>query len=374
MTGLIYCPHCTTRLASRFIDGRSRLFCSKCNKPIYENPVPSTASVVINENQEILLVKRNIEPKKGDWCLPGGFIELYEKSEECCLRELKEETNLEGEIERLAGVYLSKSPIYKSVLVIGYSIKNIRGEIRPGDDSEEVRFFSFKEMPKIAFDSHQSIFENALKFREIDKRDSICKFKNLNNLGAYVITSCNHIEIVKKACKAGANIVQYRDKILIRKHLLENAIEIRNITNKYNSIFIVNDFIDIALMSQADGVHLGQDDIPVLEARKITSANFIIGVSTHSLRQAIKAEKEGADYIGIGPVFATPLKENYPPIGLNKVKEVLKAVSIPVVGIGGLNLNNLSELKDIGLRNFAMLREFQSNTEQAVNKINSLFT
>jgi thiamine-phosphate diphosphorylase len=373
MTNLIYCPHCATRLTSRFVDGRSRLFCFKCNKPIYENPVPSTASVVINENQEILLVKRNIEPKKGEWCLPGGFIELYEKSEECCLRELKEETNLEGEIKRLAGVYLSKSPIYKSVLVIGYSIKNIRGEIRPGDDSEEVRFFSFKEMPKIAFDSHQYIFENVLKLREIDKKDSICKFKNLNNLGAYVITSCNHIEIVKKACKAGANIVQYRDKIFMRKLLLENAIEIRNITNKYNSIFIVNDFIDIALMSQADGVHLGQDDIPVLEARKITPKNFIIGVSTHSLRQAIKAEKEGADYIGIGPVFATPTK-NYPSIGLNKVKEVLKAVSIPVVGIGGLNLNNLSELKDIGLKNFAMIREFQNNTEQAVNKINSLFT
>ena len=371
MTSLIYCPHCSTRLINKFIDEKNRLFCTKCNKPIYENPVPSTACVVINEKEEILLVKRGAEPRKGEWCLPGGFIELYERPEKGCLRELKEETNLEGEIERLVGVCLSESPIYKSVLVIGYSIKNFRGKIKPGDDSEEARFFNFKEMPKIAFDSHRSIFEKALELRKINKKNWIYKFKNLNSLGAYVITSPDHIKIAEKALRAGANIIQYRDKTSQRKDLLRNAIEIRNITNKYNSIFIVNDFIDIALMSHADGVHLGQDDIPVLEARKITSSNFIIGVSTHSLSQAIEAQSHGADYIGIGPVFSTPLKKNHPSIELNTVKEVLETVNIPVVAIGGLNLDNILKLRNIGIKNFAMIREFQTNTEQAVKKINN---
>lgn len=371
MTSLIYCPHCSTRLINKFIDEKNRLFCTKCNKPIYENPVPSTACVVINEKEEILLVKRSAEPRKGEWCLPGGFIELYERPEAGCLRELKEETNLEGEIEKLVGVCLSESPIYKSVLVIGYSIKNFRGKIKPGDDSEEARFFNFKEMPKIAFDSHRSIFEKALELRKINKKNWIYKFKNLNSLGAYVITSPDHIKIAEKALRAGANIIQYRDKTSQRKDLLRNAIEIRNITNKYNSIFIVNDFIDIALMSHADGVHLGQDDIPVLEARKITSSNFIIGVSTHSLSQAIEAQSHGADYIGIGPVFSTPLKKNHPSIELNTVKEVLETVNIPVVAIGGLNLDNILKLRNIGIKNFAMIREFQTNTEQAVKKINN---
>ena len=371
MTSLIYCPYCRTRLINKLIDEKNRLFCTKCNKLIYENPVPSTACVVINEKEEILLVKRGVEPRKGEWCLPGGFIELYERPEGGCLRELREETNLEGEIERLVSVCLSGSPIYKSVLVISYSIKNFIGKVKPGDDSEEARFFDFKEMPKIAFDSHQSIFEKALELRKINKKKWVYKFKNLNSLGAYVITSPDHIKIAEKALKAGANIIQYRDKTSQRKDLLKNAIEIRNITNKYNSIFIVNDFIDIALMSHADGVHLGQDDIPVLETRKITSANFIIGVSAHSLNQAIEAQKQGADYIGIGPVFSTPLKENYPPIGLNTVKEVLKRVNIPVVAIGGLNLDNILKLRNIGVKNFAMIREFQTNTKQAVKKINN---
>jgi thiamine-phosphate pyrophosphorylase len=194
----------------------------------------------------------------------------------------------------------------------------------------------------------------------------------ISPFGAYVITSGDHIKVARSACEGGARIIQYRDKESSRKDMLRISDEIREITRKFNSLFIVNDFIDIALMSQADGVHLGQDDIPIVRAREMTPRDFIIGVSTHSLEQAIEAEKNGADYIGIGPVFATPTKDNYSPIGLSVVEQVIKNVNISVVAIGGLNLENLDGLIEIGVRNAAILRAFQEDTRRRVKKVNFL--
>jgi thiamine-phosphate pyrophosphorylase len=188
--------------------------------------------------------------------------------------------------------------------------------------------------------------------------------------GAYVITSKDHVKIAGEACKGGARIIQYRDKSSSRQDMLEIADKIRKITKKSGSLFIINDFIDIARMSGADGVHLGQDDIPIQRAREITPEGFIIGISTHSLEQAKEAEEKGADYIGIGPVFSTPTKENYTPIGLSTVEEVLRSVNIPVVAIGGINIENLVHLIKIGTRNVAMVREFQENTLEKVKKVN----
>jgi thiamine-phosphate pyrophosphorylase len=190
------------------------------------------------------------------------------------------------------------------------------------------------------------------------------------NFGAYVITSKDHVKIAEEACKGGVRVIQYRDKKSSRRDMLEIADKIRKITRKFDSLFIVNDFIDIALISKADGFHLGQDDVPIKRAREITPKGFIIGVSTHSLEQAQEAEKKGADYIGIGPVFSTPTKENYTTIGLSTVREVLQNVNIPVVAIGGINIENIDRLIEIGVHNVAMVREFQENTLEKVKKIN----
>jgi thiamine-phosphate pyrophosphorylase len=192
------------------------------------------------------------------------------------------------------------------------------------------------------------------------------------HFGAYVITSKDHVKIAEEACKGGARVIQYRDKSSSRQDMLEIADKIRKITKKFDSLFIINDFIDIAQMSVADGVHLGQDDIPVQRAREITPDGFIIGFSTHSLEQAKEAEKAGADYIGIGPVFSTPTKENYVPIGISTVEEVLQSVIIPVVAIGGIDIENIGELVKIGVRNVAMVRAFQEKTLEKVKKINFL--
>jgi thiamine-phosphate pyrophosphorylase len=194
----------------------------------------------------------------------------------------------------------------------------------------------------------------------------------VSHFGAYVITSGDHVKIAREACEGGAKVVQYRDKTSTKQEMLKIADEIRKITKEYNSLFIVNDFIDIAHKSGADGVHLGQDDVPIFKARKITPDDFIIGISTHSLEQAIDEEKAGADYIGIGPVFGTPTKEEYNPIGLSCVREVLRSVSIPVVAIGGIDIGTIKELVEIGVQNVAMVRAFQEKTGEKVKKTNFL--
>lgn len=366
-----FCPYCRHKLTEKIIEDRLRLYCTQCRSPIYENPIPATAAVYFNENHEVLLVRRKVDPKKGEWCLPGGFVELEETPEQCCVRELKEETNLNGEIRNLMGVYLSDSPVYKSVLVIGYLLNRVDGQIRAGDDSDEVDFFSLDHLPAIAFMSHRSLIRDAYGLFSKSKPGS-AKRGDLLRFGAYVITSLDPIEMIRKACLAGARIIQYRDKTAGPKELLANSRRIREITREKNTLFIVNDYPDIALLSEADGVHLGQDDLPVHEVRRMTPSGFIVGVSTHSLEQALDAEKAGADYIAIGPVFATPTKEDSHPIGLKIVKKVIQAVSIPVVAIGGLNLENVSNLKKIGVKNVAMVRAFQGDTEITVKQLNKL--
>jgi thiamine-phosphate diphosphorylase len=371
-----FCYFCGGPLIEKWVEDRSRLYCNSCTRPIYENPIPATAAVVMNREGEVLLVKRNVEPKAGEWCLPGGFVELFEDPEEACLRELKEETGLDGEIDHWAGNIISESPVYKSVLILGYLIKNTRGTLKAGDDCGDARYFKpgTAAMPRLAFRSHRRVLENVLTHKSVagagwkpvvrlDLSDPGC-------FGAYVITSGDHLETAKKACAAGARVLQYRDKKANRREMLKIARRIREITAASRTLFIVNDSIDIALLAGADGVHLGQDDIPIIEAREITPPGFIIGISTHSLDQALDAERSGADYIGSGPVFATPTKEDYIPIGPKTVKQVLQSVHIPVVAIGGLNLENLHELRAVGAKNFAMVRAFQTNTEETVIRIN----
>jgi thiamine-phosphate diphosphorylase len=370
MNSKIFCHGCGGRLTEKYVEDRERLFCPACGEPVYENPVPSTAAVVIDEKGQLLLVKRKVEPKIGQWCLPGGFLELDETPEDGCLRELEEETGLSGEIDRWVGNISSKNALYKTVVVMGYTVKNMSGRLQARDDCLDARFFSLETMPPIAFASHRTIVENALKQEHVrNKRPHTAQ---TGDWGAYVITSGNHIEIAENACKAGAKILQYRDKTSSRKVMLEQAKTIRAITREHGTLFIVNDYIDIAMLCAADGVHLGQDDIPIAAARTITPGHFIIGRSTHSLEQALEAVRQGADYIGSGPVFATPTKENYIPIGIQTLEEVLKRVDIPVVAIGGLNPGNISELRQYGARNFAMVRAFLQNTGAVVRQINAI--
>jgi ADP-ribose pyrophosphatase YjhB (NUDIX family) len=151
----LFCHFCGTRLTERLCEDVVRLFCKKCNEPLYENPVPANCLVVIDKKERVLLIKRNVEPKKGFWCLPGGFMELGETPEEAALRELNEETGLSGRIDMLLGVTSNHNKLYGTVLMLGYLIKSFSGVLKAGDDASDVAYFHPDTMPELAFESHR---------------------------------------------------------------------------------------------------------------------------------------------------------------------------------------------------------------------------
>lgn len=157
-----YCPVCRTSLKRRKLDGRSRLLCPECGWVRYENPFPSAVALVRNSKGEILLVKRGVEPHKGRWALPSGFIEADETPEEACCRELKEETNLDGRVLRLIGVYSEQTKLYGRVLLIAYVVKPGKGKVVAGSDTKGARFFSAEKLPAIPLSSHRQIIKDTL--------------------------------------------------------------------------------------------------------------------------------------------------------------------------------------------------------------------
>ncbi len=162
---------------------------------------------------------------------------------------------------------------------------------------------------------------------------------------------------IENALKGGVDVIQLRSKQLSDADLFKIGKAIRRITLKRKKLFIVNDRTDLMLALNADGVHLGQDDLPVDAARHLFGKQHrFIGKSTHSIAQAIQAEKEGADYIGFGPIFGTPTKPTYEPIGLKDVSALKKKIKIPFVCIGGINENNLDEVLDAGAERVAVVR------------------
>ena len=150
-----FCPYCGTRLTEKICEGSPRLFCEHCDEPIYENPIPASCLVVVDNMNRVLLVKRSVEPKKGFWCLPGGFMELGESPEKAALRELEEETGLSGRIEMLLGVSSNPSAQYHTVLMVGYLIRQYTGTLIAGDDADDAVYFHYDELPEIAFESHE---------------------------------------------------------------------------------------------------------------------------------------------------------------------------------------------------------------------------
>jgi 8-oxo-dGTP diphosphatase len=151
-----FCHFCAQALEERHIEGRMRLYCARCQEPIYENPVPAACVVLIDDQQRLLLVKRKVAPKEGRWCLPGGFIECGETTEQAAIRELREETGLSGRINTLIGVTTSPGTLYKSILLVGYLITCFSGSATAGDDASAVAFFNLDQMPEIAFESHSA--------------------------------------------------------------------------------------------------------------------------------------------------------------------------------------------------------------------------
>jgi thiamine-phosphate pyrophosphorylase len=363
-----FCPRCGKPLQKRCLEGRERGYCPACRAVAYENPVPATAAVVFNERHELLLVRRGAEPGLGKWCLPGGFQETGETPEQCMLRELLEETGLIGGIRGLIALEMGMNPVAGEVLVAGFLVAVESGELQPGDDAVAAEYFPLRQLPELAFQSHARIIEQA--GRPLRTR---LRFHDLPG-GAYVVTSNDHLAIARAACRGGARFVQYREKDAPARQRLATARRIREHCRESGTLFIVNDQLDIAVLSEADGVHVGQDDIAIHDARRLLPPGMIIGVSCSSLEEAREAERQGADYLGVGAVIATPTKEGYPVLGLDGLRRIAAMSALPVVAIGGIDLGNMAGIKAAGARYAAMVREFQEDTAARVAAVNRLFS
>lgn len=163
---------------------------------------------------------------------------------------------------------------------------------------------------------------------------------------------------VEDSIKGGATIVQLREKFIDDNKFLEIAKEVQKITKKYNIPLIINDNVKIAKEIDAEGVHIGQSDESLEEARKELGENKIIGVSVGSIEEALKAEIGGADYLGIGTIFYTGSKKDInEPLGIENLKNIVESIKIPCIAIGGIHLNNIKEVMETGVNGVAVISE-----------------
>jgi thiamine-phosphate pyrophosphorylase len=180
-------------------------------------------------------------------------------------------------------------------------------------------------------------------------------------------------EIINEAIKGGAEIIQLREKEWGKDKVKEEAVKLLKICRENNVLFIVNDYIDIALEIGADGVHLGQSDMSIAEARETCGDKLIIGLSTHSVEQAIDADQEDVDYITIGPIFKTRVKDYI--VGVEIIKPVLDNVQKPVIAIGGINKKNIGEVLEQGVESVAVIsavvsaEDVKKAAEELVNRL-----
>jgi len=181
-----------------------------------------------------------------------------------------------------------------------------------------------------------------------------------------------HVELAQMAIKGGADTIQFRQKTGATREMIEICREMKRICGEAEVTFIVNDRVDVAIASGADGVHLGQDDFPIPLARKLLGENRIIGGSAVTLEEAQECFSEGADYIGLGPVYPTTSKEDAGPVtGIALLEEVVKAVSVPIIAIGGVTVENTPEVIRAGAQGIAVISAVccQENPEQAARKL-----
>lgn len=198
------------------------------------------------------------------------------------------------------------------------------------------------------------------------------------DLSLYLVTDKRNktddefLEIIEEAIKGGTTVVQIREKEGETLDFYNLALKVKEITSKYNVPLIVNDRIDVALAIKSEGVHIGQTDMPADVARSLIGDEMILGVSASTVEEARKAEKDGADYIGTGAVFPTATKDDAPSITKDDLKEVTGSINIPTVAIGGITLENASELAGTGIAGISVVSAIMNSKDPKIASENLL--
>lgn len=205
---------------------------------------------------------------------------------------------------------------------------------------------------------------------------------NKIDLSLYLVTDNSDdvdkfLSTIEEAVKGGVTVVQIREKTADTLDFYNLALKVKEITTKYNVPLIINDRVDVALAIDADGVHVGQSDMPCDVTRRLMGPNKILGISAATVEEAKKAESDGADYIGTGAVFPTATKDDADSVTKEELIEIVKSINIPVVAIGGINLDNASQLTDTGIAGLSVVSAIMSSdnpkksSEELLNIFNS---
>ena len=204
---------------------------------------------------------------------------------------------------------------------------------------------------------------------------------NADAMTLYAVTDRTWVEDttlmnqVKEALEGGITFLQLREKHLSKEEFIKEAREMKELSKEYKVPFVINDNIEVALAVDADGVHIGQDDMSVEEARKLLGEDKIIGVSAHNVEEAIKAQKGGADYLGVGAMFPTGTKTDAESVSMEELQKIRTAVSLPIVVIGGINKGNAGRFKPMGIDGLAVVSAIiaQSDIKAAAAELKDLF-
>jgi len=185
----------------------------------------------------------------------------------------------------------------------------------------------------------------------------------------------SHIEVASRLIRAGVKTIQLRDKFRSKGELLPVAQQLKNLCSEHGVLFIMNDYLDLVLATDADGLHLGQKDLPVKVARKLLPIDRILGCSVNTVDQAIAAESDGADYIAVGSIYPTASKETAKVVGVERLRQIRRAVSLPLVAIGGINKDNAAEVSAAGADSVAAISAIlhAEDVEEAARQIIAAF-
>ncbi len=193
------------------------------------------------------------------------------------------------------------------------------------------------------------------------------------NLGLNIVTSKKALkgrdlsETIEIALKNGADSVRLKEKNMDTREIMREAFKIKKITDKLGKIFIINDRVDIAKACDCDGVHLGQKDMPIKYAREILGPDKIIGISCHTLEQALEAQENGADYVGVGAIFPSFTEDNFIMVSVDTLKSIAQQIEIPITAIGGINKNNIRKIFDSNVDSVSLTSAIFSTGDVALS-------
>ncbi len=311
--------------------------------------INAAAGIILNNLGQVLLGLRAKEPFKDTWYFPGGKQEENESPTATAQREIVEETGHTVDIVEHLGNFSDKSQ--GTQFDVDFYICLDDQMVRQHDPREikEVRFFDSDDIPEVLAYHHRAVFdEKRSQIETAIKQAKNPVYQNRSRL--YLVTNAfperDLAADVEEALKQGIGILQYREKDTTKSKYQATAEALQDLCNRYNTLFIINDNVDLAAKLETDGVHIGQDDIKYNAARQKVG-NKIIGVSCYSLEQALEAEQQGADYIGVHiweSAATKPSSQGAQPVGIEAFNQIAIAVKIPCVAIGGITQERIPKV------------------------------